>query len=129
MTRVNRSVGGDISLRLQNLQLVVNSILHFYLTSQQQLVLAPLPDISAIAHSPDSGNQSLHQYIYYLHSNVLSLSHNSHTLQHMYMSIANFCRLGLSANNYYCHQWPLIYVYSMMCVCVYSVCVILPTES
>lgn len=62
MTRVNRSVGGDISLRLQNLQLVVNSILHFYLTSQQQLVLAPLPDISAIAHSPDSGNQSLYQY-------------------------------------------------------------------
>ena len=55
MTRVNRSVGGDTSLRLQNLQLVVNSILHFYLSSQQQLVLAPLPDIDTIAHKPESG--------------------------------------------------------------------------
>ncbi|XP_019849313.1 PREDICTED: girdin-like [Amphimedon queenslandica] len=54
MTRVNRSVGGDISLRLQNLQLVVNSILHFYLNSQQQLVLAPLPDVDTIAHKPES---------------------------------------------------------------------------
>jgi flagellar biosynthesis/type III secretory pathway chaperone len=54
MTRVNRTVGGDISLRLHNLQLAVNGVVHFYLTSQQQLILSSLPDIVTIAHKPTS---------------------------------------------------------------------------
>lgn len=55
MTRVNRTVGGDVSLRLHNLQLAVNCVVHFYLTTQQQLILSSLPDISCIAHDPFSG--------------------------------------------------------------------------
>ena len=62
MTRVNRTVNNDISLRLHNLQLAVNCVVHFYLTSQQQLVLTSLPDISCIAHEPTSGKYI--QYIY-----------------------------------------------------------------
>ena len=62
MTTVNRTVNNDISLRLHNLQLAVNYVLHFYLTSQQQLVLTSLPDISCIANEPTSGKYI--QYIY-----------------------------------------------------------------
>ena len=55
LTRVKRNVNGDVSSRLQNLQLAVNSMTHFYITAQQQLVLAALPEISSIAHEPTSG--------------------------------------------------------------------------
>lgn len=30
MTKVNRTIGDDLQLRLQNLQLLVQRILHFY---------------------------------------------------------------------------------------------------
>ena len=55
MSKVNLSVGHDPSLRMQNLQLLVVRVKHFYLTYLQQLVISTLPNVSAICHSPDSG--------------------------------------------------------------------------
>ena len=55
MSKVNLSVGHDPALRMQNLQLLVVRIKHFYLTYLQQLVISTLPNVSAICHSPDSG--------------------------------------------------------------------------
>jgi len=55
MNKVNRSVGRDLALRMQNLQLLVMRIKHFYLTYLQQLVISTLPNISVICHSPESG--------------------------------------------------------------------------
>ena len=55
MSRVQRSVCGNHAMRLQNLQLAVNCLKHFYLTTQQQLILVPLPDVTLIAHEPDGG--------------------------------------------------------------------------
>ena len=57
MSKVNRSVSRDPALRIQNLQLLVQRIKHFYLTSLQQLVITPLPKISSIAYEPDSGKR------------------------------------------------------------------------
>ena len=55
MSKVNRSVARDPALRMQNLQLLVSRIKHFYLTSLQQLVITSLPNISVICHTPESG--------------------------------------------------------------------------
>ena len=55
MAKVNRSVARDPGLRLQNLQLLVTRIKHFYLTTLQQLIITSLPNISVISHSPDLG--------------------------------------------------------------------------
>ena len=55
MSRVQRSVCGNPTMRMQNLQLAVNCLKHFYLTTQQQLILVPLPDVTLIAHEPDGG--------------------------------------------------------------------------
>jgi len=54
MNKVNRSVGRDLALRMQNLQLLVMRIKHFYLTYLQQLVISTLPNISVICHTPES---------------------------------------------------------------------------
>ena len=40
---------------MQNLQLLIRNIKHFYLTQLQQLVITGLPNITHIAHSPESG--------------------------------------------------------------------------
>lgn len=53
MAKVNRSVARDPGLRLQNLQLLITRIRHFYLTTLQQLIITSLPNISVISHSPD----------------------------------------------------------------------------
>ncbi len=57
MSKVNRSVSRDPALRLQNLQLLVNRIKHFYLTRLQQLVITTLPNITVISHTPEGGKQ------------------------------------------------------------------------
>ena len=55
MSKVNRSVTLDLALCLQNFQLLVQRIKHFYLTSVQQLVICNLPNISSICYDPESG--------------------------------------------------------------------------
>lgn len=55
MSKVNRSVQMDIALSLQNLQLLIQRIKHFYLTSVQQLVISNLPNISSICYDPEGG--------------------------------------------------------------------------
>lgn len=55
MTKVNRSVSREPALRMQNLQLLIRNIKHFYLTQLQQLVITALPNITQIAHCPDTG--------------------------------------------------------------------------
>ena len=58
MAKVNRSVSREPAVRMQNLQLLIRNIKHFYLTQLQQLVITGLPNITNIAHSPDSGEYS-----------------------------------------------------------------------
>ena len=43
------------SLRMQNLQLLIRNVKHFYLTQLQQLVITGLPNITHIAHCPETG--------------------------------------------------------------------------
>jgi hypothetical protein len=52
MSKVNRSVSNDPAARIQNLQLLVNRIKHFYLTDLQQLIITPLPKIGDISADP-----------------------------------------------------------------------------
>ena len=40
---------------MQNLQLLIRNIEHFYLTQLQQLVITALPNITHIAHYPETG--------------------------------------------------------------------------
>ena len=55
LSRVAQAVCDEPTLRLQNLQLVVNCIKHFYMVSQKQLVITSLPEVSEIAHDPAGG--------------------------------------------------------------------------
>lgn len=55
MSRVAQAVCDEPSLRLQNLQLVVNCVKHFYMLSQKQLVITSLPEVTEIAHEPAGG--------------------------------------------------------------------------
>ena len=56
MSKVNRSnVANDHAARLQNLQLLVTRIKHFYLTALQQLIITGLPRIAVISADPSDG--------------------------------------------------------------------------
>lgn len=55
MSKVNRSVTNDPAARMQNLQLLVNRIKHFYLTALQQLIITSLPKIAVISMNPHDG--------------------------------------------------------------------------
>lgn len=59
MSKVNRSVSNDPAARIQNLQLLVNRIKHFYLTDLQQLIITPLPKIGDICANPREGESPL----------------------------------------------------------------------
>ena len=78
MSKVNRSVSNDPAARIQNLQLLVNRIKHFYLTDLQQLIITPLPKIGDISADPHLGESTLH-YVY-IHSVALVCES---TLQYM----------------------------------------------
>ncbi len=55
LSRVAQAVCDEPTLRLQNLQLVVNCIKHFYMVAQKQLVITSLPEVAEIAHDPAGG--------------------------------------------------------------------------
>ncbi|XP_065919238.1 girdin-like isoform X2 [Dysidea avara] len=58
MSKVNRTIDDDLQLRLQNLQLLLQRILHFYENSLQFLVITPLPNVTVISQEPE-GDYSL----------------------------------------------------------------------
>ena len=78
MMKVNRSVSREPALRMQNLQLLIRNIKHFYLTQLQQLVITGLPNITHIAHSPETG-KSL--------SLLINNLPNSHTHVHVHIHV------------------------------------------
>ncbi|XP_042565738.1 protein Daple [Clupea harengus] len=53
--RVHKNVNNDINLRIQNLNVVIRHIKHYYQESLQQLILMNLPNVLAIAKDPLSG--------------------------------------------------------------------------
>ncbi|XP_041927680.1 protein Daple isoform X1 [Alosa sapidissima] len=53
--RVHKHVNNDINLRIQNLNVVIRHIKHYYQESLQQLILMNLPNVLTIAKDPLSG--------------------------------------------------------------------------